>query len=181
MQTEEAKSTAREEAGAVAESIKDESKNVAQTAQEEARDAFHHVQSDVRERADAEATKFAGTLHDTSRQLRSMADGTTEQQGFAATLAREGASAAERLANRLDAGGIDGVMADVRSWARRSPGTFLLGAAAAGFVTGRLIRNMSTNGDRTPRTGFAAEPGVGYAPDPSSAYAPEPTMPGGLP
>ena len=133
MQTEEAKTAARDEASAVAESIKGESKNVAQTAQEEARTALHRVQSDVRERADAEATKFAGTLHDTSRQLRSMADSTDEQQGFAATLAREGASAAERLANRLDVGGLDGVMADIRSWARRSPGTFLMGAAAAGF------------------------------------------------
>ena len=35
-------------------------------------------------------------------------------------------------------------MADARSWARRNPGGFLLGAAFAGFVAGRVARNFSS-------------------------------------
>jgi hypothetical protein len=62
------------------------------------------------------------------------------------SLAREGANAADRLASRLDRGGVEAVVADVRAWGRRNPGTFLLGAATLGFVTGRIVRNMSPNG-----------------------------------
>jgi len=50
------------------------------------------------------------------------------------------------LATRLDQGGLDAVMADMRSWARRQPGTFLLGAVAAGFVVGRVVRAVKDDG-----------------------------------
>lgn len=46
---------------------------------------------------------------------------------------------------KLDGGGADRVMADVRSWARRNPGGFLLGAAVTGFVAGRVARNFASN------------------------------------
>jgi hypothetical protein len=62
---------------------------------------------------------------------------------------REGAGAVERLGTRLDDGGIDAVMGDVRRWARRSPGSFLLGAAALGFVAGRVARHLSSNGTQS--------------------------------
>ena len=35
------------------------------------------------------------------------------------------------------------LMADARAFARRRPGAFLLGAVTVGFVTGRLVRNLS--------------------------------------
>ena len=124
--------------------MKEETHNVAQQAQQQASTAFHQVQDDVRQRANEEGKKFASSLHDTSRQLRTMADA-GEGQGLASSLVQEGAGATERLASRLDEGGVDAVMADLRSWARRQPGAFLLGAAAAGFVAGRLMRNL--NGD----------------------------------
>jgi hypothetical protein len=145
MATEQTAQTARAEAGAVADTVKDETWNVAQQAQQQATNALHQVQGDVRSRANEEATKFAQTLHGTSRQLQTMANGAGEQ-GFVASLVREGSDATERLATRLDQGGLDAVMADMRSWARRQPGTFLLGAVAAGFVVGRLVRNRSHDG-----------------------------------
>jgi hypothetical protein len=145
MATEQTAQTARAEAGAVAEKVKEETKTVAQQAQQQASSAVHQVQQDVRQRANEEATKFAQTLHETSRQLQQMS-GAADDQGVAATLVREGSNATERLASRLDQGGLDAVMADIRSWARRQPGTFLLGAAAAGFVAGRLVRNLSGDG-----------------------------------
>ena len=111
MATEQTAQTARAEAGAVAGTVKDETKNVAQEAQQQASSALHQVQDDVRARANEEATKFAQTLHDTSRQLQSMA-GATDDQGVASSLVREGANATERLASRLDQGGVDAVMAD---------------------------------------------------------------------
>jgi hypothetical protein len=152
MASEQTAQNARAEAGAVADTVREETKNVAQQAQQQATSALHQVQGDVRSRADVEAQKFAQTLHDTSRQLGSMA-GAANEQGMASNLVREGANATERLASRLDESGIDGVMADMRSWARRRPGAFLFGAVAAGFVTGRVVRNLSSDGQMAPQNG----------------------------
>jgi hypothetical protein len=152
--------TARAEAGAVAGTVKQETKNVAQEAQKQATSALHQVQDDVRARADEEAAKFAETLHGTSSQLASMA-GAADGNGVVASLVREGANATEKLASRLEDGGVEAIMADARSWARRRPGAFLLGAVAAGFVAGRLVRNLGTDESRNPETspnGFRTDP-----------------------
>jgi len=137
-------STAREQASDVAQNVQEQTKQVAQKAQEQARSTMHRVMDDARERANDEAVKVADTLHGTSEQMREMADAPMEQ-GLASTIVREGANAAERLASRLDEGGVDRVLADVRSFARRSPGAFLFGAAAAGFFAGRIMRNFSSD------------------------------------
>ncbi len=142
MQTQQ---STREEVSAVGETAKDGAINVAHAAQEQARTALQQVQDDLRGRADAEAGRFAERLHATGRQLSSMADA-SEDQGVMPTIVREGAGAVERLGTRLDEGGLDAVMSDVRRWARRSPGSFLLGAAALGFVAGRVARHLSSNG-----------------------------------
>ena len=118
--------------------------------------ALHQVQDDLRGRADTEATRFAATLHETGKQLASMADA-ADGQGLMPTLVRDGAQAVERLATRLDQGGLDAVTGDVRRWARRSPGSFLLGAAALGFLAGRLARNLSANGSAPAGNSKASE------------------------
>ena len=150
MATEQTVQTARAEAGTVAGTVKEETKNVAQEAQQQASSALHQVQDDVRTRANEEATKFAQTLHNTSRQLQSMA-GAAGDNGVASSLVREGASATERLATRLDQGGVEALMADARAFARRRPGAFLLGAVTVGFVTGRLVRNLSGSSQPAPK------------------------------
>jgi vacuolar-type H+-ATPase subunit H len=133
---------ARAETGAVASSAKGEAKQVARQAQDEARETLQRVQDDVRERANSEASRIAGTLHETSGRLRTMAE-RSDGDGLLETLLREGADATDKLGSRLERDGADGLMADVRSYARRNPGAFLLGAAAAGFVAGRVLRNAS--------------------------------------
>jgi len=172
MATEQTAQAARAEAGAVADKMKEETKSVAQQAQQQASTAVHQVRRDVASRANEEAGKFAQTLHDTSRQLHSMASA-SEDQGIASTLVREGSNATEKLANRLDEGGIEAVMADVRSWARRQPGAFLLGGLTAGFIAGRLVRNMSSDNDDT-----SSNFGNGYRQLPASTDLGGPLDPG---
>ena len=77
--------------------------------------------------------------------------------GVMPSLVREGASAVERIGTRLDQGGLDAVMSDVRRWARRSPGSFLLGAAALGFVAGRVARNLAGSDESHTDTMGSAE------------------------
>ena len=57
MQTEQ---STRAEAGAVAETVKDETKNVAREAQQQARTALHQVQDDLRRFAGVGKGRFAG-------------------------------------------------------------------------------------------------------------------------
>jgi hypothetical protein len=140
--------TTQAEASKVAETVTSQTREVVQEAKEQARSSLQGVMEDTRQRANEQAQRFAESLRETSTRLHAMADAGEQQEsggGFAATLVRETATAAERLSSRLEQGGTDAFMADMRSWARRRPGSFLMGAAVTGFVAGRLFRNM--NGD----------------------------------
>ena len=162
MQTEEATRAAREEAGAMAGTVKEQVGEVAHDAKEQTLNAVDKMRSDVKDRANDEAGRVAQTLRATSQQLQAMAG--TDGGGIAITLAQEGAQATERLAARLEGGGVDGVFADVRSYARRRPGSFLLGAAVTGFVVGRIARNLT--GDTTDQS--SEPPAIGAADAPGA-------------
>jgi hypothetical protein len=138
----QAAATSREEAANVGETVQAEAKEVATKVKTQAESAMRQIVDDARQQAEGQAAQFAESMRQAGEQLRTMADA-GEGQSIATTLVREEASAAERLADRLDDGGIEGALAEVRAFARRSPGAFLLGAAAVGFVTGRLVRNFS--------------------------------------
>ena len=65
----------------------------------------------------------------------------------------------QRAAEQLRARGVDGVLGDVRSFARRRPGAFLAGAAAAGFMVGRLVKAQRANSsDSSPASGPEPSP-----------------------
>jgi hypothetical protein len=123
--------------------VQGEARDLAGKAKSETKSAFRQVLDDARGQAEQQSTKLAEALRHGSEEMRTMADA-SEAQSFASTLAREGANTAERLASSLDRGGVDGALAEVRSFARRSPGVFLFGAAAAGFLMGRVVRNVSS-------------------------------------
>jgi F0F1-type ATP synthase membrane subunit b/b' len=156
--------TSREEARDVAETAKSQAQDVkgaateqaqqlGDEAKEHARDVVADLREDLRRRADEQGTRAAQALHDTSSQLRSMAR--SADGGAVVDLAQNAATRLDDVASRLDRSGIDGLIDDVRSYARRRPGTFLLAAGAAGFLVGRLARNASsamagTNQPTTP-------------------------------
>jgi hypothetical protein len=135
----------REQATHVAGTAKEQAQDLALQAAQQAKSTVRQLQDDLRDRADQEASKLAGTVRSASEQMRSMAAGSgVDQNSLVTNLMNEGAQVADRVASRLDEGGIERAIADVRSWARRNPGGFLLGAAVAGFVAGRLARNLSS-------------------------------------
>jgi hypothetical protein len=82
---------------------------------------------------------------------------------------------ARRASEQLRTRGADGVVRDVRSLARRRPGAFLAGAAAAGFVVGRLVKaqRANANDDRSSSSNGRREwtpdvPVYGAAPTPAA-------------
>ncbi len=169
---ERATDATRTQASQVAETATGGARDVMQQARDQAKSTARKVQDDVRQRANEEASKFAETLRSASTQLDSMAQSAGGDDSLAANLVREGAQASRRLATHIDEGGLERVMADVRSWARRNPGGFLLGAAFAGFVAGRVARNLSAamnNGGRSGEYDAYGED-FGYTPGTSLEY-----------
>jgi hypothetical protein len=124
------KDTAVEHAGAVT-----------QEAKGKAIDVAHDVRRELESQGDTQARRLGGALRDTSRQLHDMADGA--EPGQVSQMTRQLAGGAERLAGRLEEGGLQGIGDDVRDFARRQPGMFLFAAGVAGFVATRVLRNAS--------------------------------------
>jgi hypothetical protein len=152
---DEAANVAGHAAGAaqsVAETAKTEAKNVAYEAKDSARDLLHQAKSDLTSQAGTQQAKAAEGIRNISSQLRTMADA-PDQQGVAADLIRQAADRSESVASWLDARDPGSLLDEVKSFARQRPGTFLLLAAGAGLLAGRLGRSLQAG---APETGTAA-------------------------
>jgi hypothetical protein len=152
----QAKEQAKEAAGAAA----DEGKRVAGVAQDEAQRVTAEARDQLRglvseattqldEQSKAQQTRLAGTVRTFGDDLDAMtAEG--HDDGVAAQLVRQVADQARGLASQLEDREPKELLEDMRSFARRKPGTFLLGALAAGVVVGRLTRGAKAAQDDTP-------------------------------
>ena len=147
--------TAREEAGQLKETSADAARQVAGTVKEKASD----VTSDVRQQTQRLAGQTRDQLLDqasqqkerASKSLRSVGDelrGMAEygDSGLGAQLAQHGARFTDQAADFLQQREPGDLLDEVRGYARRKPGTFLLVAVAAGVVAGRLTRALAAGG-----------------------------------
>jgi hypothetical protein len=120
---------------------KHDAADVARVARSETAQLAHRTGSEARKRADEQAGNLATMLGGLADELDEVAAGSDERGGNVAGLARDGAAASRRVADRLDQEGLDGVLDDVRSFARRRPAMFLAASFGTGFILGRLMRN----------------------------------------
>lgn len=162
MTAPEVASAAQEQAGAVAGSAKEQAASVAQTATsaasdvtgtakeqvgnvvgetvQQAKDLSGQVKEQVGTQVTAQTEKLTGTLRQLGTQI---SDGDTS--GVVGQVLSEVGQRVQVFADRLEQTGPQGLLEEVRDYARRSPGTFLLGAAIAGLVTGRLVKGMTAS------------------------------------
>lgn len=133
---------AEEAARQVGNTVADQAGYVTRETREQAR----HVVADVRERVAAEAEEQALRV---SKQLGRIADELGEMAGAApsssmsAGAIRSVADTSRQAARFLDERGAQGLLQSARDYARRKPGTFLLGAAVAGFLVGRVAKSAT--------------------------------------
>lgn len=124
--------------------------STAQTAREQAREVADEVTTqargiagDLREQIANQIGRQHGTivakLREASDDMRQMAEG--RDQTPATSLVSNLADRTNRFADHLLSRGPEGVLSEVQEFARRRPGTFLLAAAAAGFVVGRMAKS----------------------------------------
>ena len=140
---------------------------VTQDAKARALGVTHDVRRELETQGEDQARRLASSLRDAGRQLHDMADGA--EPGPLSDGTRQLAGGTERLASRLEEGGIHGVADDLRAFARRRPGVFLLAAGATGFLLTRMLRHAQ---------------GIGAGPDPQpgregSQSAPSQSAPSG--
>ncbi|MEU0877342.1 hypothetical protein ABZ345_01985 [Lentzea sp. NPDC005914] len=146
---------AGEAAGQVRDTVADQAAYVRRETADQAR----NVVRDVRERVAAEAEDQALRV---SKQLGRIADelgemaGSAPRDSMSAGAIRSAADTSRQAARFLDERGAQGLLDSARDYARRKPGTFLLGAAVAGFLVGRVAKSAtggSGGGQGRPRQG----------------------------
>ena len=144
-------STAKDEAARTAQTAAQAAGDVAGTAKEqvghvagEAVNQVRQLADDARGEASAQLSSAADKLGDLIRsfttEIRDLSEGKADSSGKVAGLAQQLAGTGDRLADQIAQLGPQGVLREVRGFASRKPGTFLLGALAAGVATGRLVR-----------------------------------------
>lgn len=179
--------TIKDEAGNVAEQAGDSAKNVVETAKSEvanvasevnssARDLLDQARMDLTDQAGKQQQKVAAGLRSISEELQSMATA-SEQPGVATDLVRQAAGRSSSVATWLEDRDPGSLLDEVKTFARQRPGAFLLLAAGAGVLAGRLSRGLSAGADGSPR-GTATGPAhpVQPAHDEAQPFVPGPGM-----
>ncbi|WP_205475097.1 hypothetical protein [Nocardioides sp. SYSU D00038] len=165
---QQAASTAKDEATSVAQDAASEARALAGEATEQAKqvasDALGQVNEQLADQARQQRDRVAQTLTSVSDELAAMAG--QGQQGLVTDLARQAAERARSLGTHLEQHEPGQLLDDVRRFARERPGTFLLGALAAGVLAGRLLRSTGDSvaaAGSMPSTGTATGSATGTA------------------
>jgi hypothetical protein len=143
---------------------REQASGVAAEAGRQGRDLLQQAQGQLHEQAAEGQQRIAKKLLLLSDELRSMAE--NSDQGVAVDVAQQAASRVRDAGHWLEKREPGQVVNEVQSFARRRPAVFLVLAAGAGLVAGRLTRGLkdATAGDSTETAAPATAPGPGGQP-----------------
>jgi gas vesicle protein len=154
--------TAKESGTQVAQTAVEQAKSVASEAQRQTRNLVGEAQGQVREQARTQQQRARDGLRSLGDELRSMASN-SDQSGPATDLAHQAADRAHAVADWLEQREPGDLLDEVRQFARRRPGAFLLGALVAGVAAGRMTRGIVAA--RSDQTDTSQGPGQVSQPD----------------
>jgi hypothetical protein len=132
---------AADQAKSVAGTAAGQARVVAQDARGQARQLVHDARSQLRAQIGDQTSRLADTLSEVGHQLRTMSGKADDPESPVTQFTEQAATGVEQLASRLERGGLDHMVDDVKRFARNRPGVFLAGALGAGFVVGRLAKS----------------------------------------
>lgn len=167
---EEAKQGGQHVAGVA----KEEAVKVASTVGDQAKSLLSQGRSELSDQAGTQKQRLAEGLMSLSVELDSMAQN-SEQSGPATDLARQAAQRSQDFAGWLEDNEPGAALEEVKRFAQRRPGTFILLAAGVGLLAGRLTRGLTGGSDDAPRA-FPEAPAAG--PIPPAPVPPVGTQPG---
>jgi F0F1-type ATP synthase membrane subunit b/b' len=138
-QAQNVKDTTAQATQQVADTAKQQATQVAGDAKQQAQQLASQAKQEVSSQVTSQRDRAADTLRSLSQEFRGMAESSSES-GLGATLASQGADLAQQAADFLSEREPSQLLDEVRTFARKRPGGFLVGAALAGAVVGRLSR-----------------------------------------
>jgi hypothetical protein len=144
-----------------------------------AKDVSSDVRQQLRSQADEQTVRVSGVLRELSGQLSSMADA-SGADGLLGDATHDAADRVRSLADRLDQGGLDRALDDVKRFARNRPALFLTVAAGAGALVGRLVRSTDVPELAEAARSTAGSPGSSTGASSTGAAAPS-AGPGAIP
>jgi len=139
-QAREVGSSATQAAGQVAQTSKEQATQVAQEAQRQARDLASEVRTQVTDQANTQTNRLAGTIRTLGQELEQIGSGSGGQSGLVTDLASQFSSRVQDIAGYLENRQPGEIVEELRSFARQRPGSFLIGAAFAGVLAGRMTK-----------------------------------------
>lgn len=159
-QTAQVADTAKQAGAQVAGTVKEQAGQVTDEAKAQAKHLLAQAQSELSEQAASTQRRVSAGLHTLADELSGMARN-SDQDGVATDLARQAADRARAAASWLGDRDPGSLLHEVRSFARRKPGTYLAIALGAGVLAGRLTRGLSAPTDETPAStsGGTGSPG----------------------
>jgi hypothetical protein len=142
---------------------REQASGVAAEAGRQGRNLVGQAQGQLQEQAAGGQHRIAQKLLSLSDELRSMAE--NSNQGMAVDVAQQAASRVGDAGHWLEKREPRQVVNEVQSFARRRPAMFLVLAAGAGLVAGRLTRGLKdASADSTETAEPATTPGLGTLP-----------------
>ena len=131
---------AQQEVSRVADEAPAQLSKVTQDVKTQLRESTQRTLGDVRSQADDQASRAAQGFRDLSTRAQALAEGRTEEAGNLGGIAENLGRQASDFAQRLETGGVQGLLDDASRFGRKRPMAFLALAVGAGFVAGRLVR-----------------------------------------
>jgi len=138
------KDTASAQAKDVLGTAKDEAATVVGEAKSQAKDLYAQTQRELKDQATTQQQRIAVGLRSVGDELGSMA-ANADGGGVASDLVQQVSHRLSSAANWLGDRDPSSVLNEVKRFARRKPGTFILAAAITGIVVGRLTRALAAN------------------------------------
>jgi hypothetical protein len=181
---------ARQAAGQVASNAADQAKAVAGEARQQVGAVAHDLRTRAMDEVEEQTRRAAGALHHWADDLAGLAENGQEESPVR-SLAAQAADGGHRAADYLENQGVEGVVSDVQSFARRHPGAFLGGALLAGLAVGRMAK-VAAKANQSAGRGRQEFPGTASAqaaldeqestalpsgPPPGAAQEPPPPVP----
>lgn len=157
----------KQAAGDLAATVGEKAGDVKDVTAKQARDLMDEARSQLGQHAGEQHRNLVTNLRSLSTELHDMTS-SSGTSGVATSLVSQARGHVDTVADWLDHREPDQLVGELRTFARRRPGMFLVGALAAGVVAGRLTRGaIDSRSDDTPAVGSTTPQG----------HAPQPTIP----
>jgi len=138
---------ARQDALELTGAAREQLSEISQEVVDQGRGLLEETRTQLEEQANTQVEQLARALRSFGSETQALAEGRTSEAGGLPGYLENVSGRLERWADDLETRGVDGLVDDVKAFARRRPGVFLLGATALGFGVGRLIRAKSDDED----------------------------------